>query len=200
MSIIRVISLSRMRLIAGSVLCSLVVACASTAPQAPVARLGLQLPPADLQETLSVQQHLIVERANRIDELDTALEIDPEALNLVGMKLGQRVLSLHYDGKKLTTWRHFMLPEQVRGEDVLEDIQLTLWPANSIRAALPTTWALREEPNKVAGLPLPRRILLRDGTPIMHIDYPGKTRWEGAVVLTNLRYHYRLTIESVTAP
>src|SRR5687767_3479366 len=76
----------------------LLSACATTAPP-PAARLGLKLAPSALGESISVQQHLRVERNGRSDELDVALEVEPARLELVGLALGQRVLSLSYDGK-----------------------------------------------------------------------------------------------------
>jgi hypothetical protein len=162
-------------------------ACASTAPP-PAARLGLKLAPSALGETISLQQHLRVERNGRSDELDVALEVDPAHLELVGLALGQRVLSLSYDGKELKSWRHALLPAQVKAEDVLEDMQLTLWPAAAVRAALPPGWQVEEQ-----GL---RRTLSLNGAPVMVIDYSAMPRWQGRLVLENLHYKYRLTIES----
>jgi hypothetical protein len=159
------------------------------------ARLGLKLSPASLGQTLSLQQHMKVERASRTDELDTALEVDPDKLTLVGLAFGQRVITLEYDGKELKTWRHFMLPPQVRGDDVLEDMQLTLWPAQAIRAALPTGWDLQDSAPVAPGESW-QRILSFEGETIMTIDYSDKQRWSGQVVLNNLRYHYKLTITS----
>lgn len=158
------------------------------------ARLGLMLQPAALGSSITLQQHLTVERGERIDELETALEVDPQRLDLVGLALGQRVLTLHYDGERLQSWRHSMLPAQLRDEDVLEDLQLTLWPVDAIRSALPAGWRIEE-----SGL---RRTLLKNDTPVMVIDYSGQPRWIGKIALSNLRYHYRLTIQSVslTAP
>jgi hypothetical protein len=157
------------------------------------ARLGLKLPPAALGSSISLQQHLSVERGGRIDEMDAALEVDPQGLNLVGLALGQRVLTLHYDGNTLQSWRHPMLPTQLRDEDVLEDLQLTLWPVDVIRSALPPRWRIEESGQ--------RRTLFIDDMPVMVIDYSGQPRWIGKIELSNLRYHYRLTIESVsTAP
>lgn len=163
--------------------------CAS-APPAP-ARLGLRLAPATLGESISVQQRLEVERGGSVNTLDVALEIDPSRLELVGMAFGQRVLTLSYDGKELSSWRHVMLPSQLRAEDVLEDVQLTLWPAAALRASLGQGWSIEE-----AGL---RRTLSKDGADVIVIDYSGPTRWQGKVVLRNLRYDYRLTIESAAA-
>jgi hypothetical protein len=152
-------------------------------------RIGLKLSPAALGASVNLQQHLTVERSGRIDELDAALEIDSERIDLVGLALGQRVLALHYDGKSLQTWRHPMLPEQLRGEDVLEDLQLTLWPVEQIRPALPAGWRIEE-----SGL---RRTLLADDVTVTVIQYSAEPRWSGNIEFINLRYHYRLTIRSV---
>lgn len=178
----------------------LLAACTTPAPPAlpplPSARLQLQLAPATLDAAISLQQHLTVQRNGRIDELDTVLEVDAEQLNLVGLAFGQRVMTLQYDGKELKTWRHFMLPKEVQGEDVLRDVQLTLWPAAAIRSALPPGWELQESRE-----PQWRRSLLLDHEVVTQIDYPDHKAWGGKVVLTNLRYGYTLTIQSVvTAP
>ena len=164
---------------------ALMAGCATAPP--PQARLGLKLPPAALGTSISVQQHLKVERAGRTDDLDVALQVEPDAIDVVGLAFGQRVLTMRYDGKELTSWRHMMLPSQVRPEDVLEDMQLTLWPAESIATALPAGWRIAEQ-----GL---TRTLYLENEPIMRIVYSGTPRWSGTVVLENLRYHYKLTIE-----
>ena len=161
--------------------------CASAPPSAPPARLGLKLAPAALGASISVQQHLKVERGGRVDELNVALQVEPDAVDMVGLAFGQRVLTLHYDGKQLTSWRHALLPSQVKADDVLEDMQLTLWPAAAIAQALPAGWRIDEQ-----GL---RRTLYLGAEPVMLIDYSGQPRWNGTVVLQNLRYHYRLTIQ-----
>ena len=172
-------------------LAALALAACTTTPasQAP-ARLGLKLAPASLGANISLQQHLTVERNGRIDQLDAAVEIDPQHFNMVGLAFGQRVLSLQYDGQTLQSWRHPMLPSQVRAEDVLEDTQLTLWPLAAIRQALPAGWTIEQH-----GL---QRTLLLQGEPVMVINYSTPTPWDGKVELNNLRYHYRLTIESVS--
>jgi hypothetical protein len=155
-------------------------------PQA--TRVGLKLAPATLGASISLQQRLRVEREGRIEELDAALEVDPERIDLIGLALGQRILTLHYDGSHLRSWRHPAVPTQLRGEDVLEDIQLTLWPVEAIRQALPADWSIEENGR--------RRTLLLDGAPVMVIDYSGEPRWSGEIRLVNLRYHYQLTIQS----
>jgi hypothetical protein len=156
--------------------------------QATPARLGLRLAPAALGQPISVQQHLTVQRAGKTNDLDVALEVDAGRVNLVGLAFGQRVLSLQFDGKEITEWRHPMLPAQVRAADVLEDLQLTLWPAADIARALPAGWTVEDQ-----GL---RRTLRLDGKVVTTIDYSGTPRWQGTAVLDNVRYQYKLTIES----
>ena len=165
------------------------LSCVATSP-AP-ARLGLRLAPATLGTTLSLQQHLSVEREGRLDALDTAVEIDAERLDLVGLTMGQRMLTLHFDGHSLQLWRHPLVPAQLRGEDILEDLQLTLWPVDVIEKALPHDWSIKETEQ--------RRVLSLRGEPLMVIDYTGEPRWSGKIELTNLRYQYRITIQSVAS-
>lgn len=172
------------------VLACALAACTTAPKQEAPARLGLMLAPASLGASISLQQHLTVERQGRVDQLDAALEVDRQQFNMVGLAFGQRVLSMNYDGKTLQSWRHPMLPSQVRVEDVMEDTQLTLWPLAAIRAALPPGWQIEQQ-----GL---RRTLSLQGEPVMVIDYSSPTPWEGKVELNNLRYHYHLTIESVS--
>jgi len=166
----------------------LVLTSCATNPAAP-ARLGLQLAPSALGATIALQQHLTIERNGKTDELDAALEVDADQLQLVGLAFGQRVLSLHYDGSHMTEWRHFMLPAQVRSEDILEDMQLTLWPLESIRQALPAGWSIQDQ-----GM---QRNLYRDDVLICTIHYSSMPRWSGTVQLENIRYHYRITIVSL---
>jgi hypothetical protein len=54
---------------------------------------------------------------------------------------------------------------------------------------LPTGWRIEENGT--------RRILLADELPVVEIQYSGEPRWNGKIVVDNLRYRYRLTIESV---
>ncbi|MES2018971.1 MAG: DUF3261 domain-containing protein [Pseudomonadota bacterium] len=165
----------------------LLAGCATQKP-APVARLGLKLAPALMNETVSVQQHLTVERNGRIDELDAAIEIDPEHVEMVGLAFGQRVLTINYDGKELKTWRHMMLPKQVRAEDVLEDMQLALWPVEAVAASLPAGWRVDE-------VGMLRRVYLGDEL-VTTVAYSAQPRWSGTIKMDNLRYKYRLTIQS----
>jgi hypothetical protein len=172
---------------AAAVALLLLAGCATQKP-APVARLGLKLAPAALGASISLQQHMTVERNGRFDELDAAIEIDPEHVEMVGLAFGQRVLTVNYDGKALTSWRHVMLPKQVRAEDVLEDMQLALWPVEAVAAALPAGWRVEENG-------MLRRLYLGEEL-VTTVAYSAQPRWSGEIKMDNLRYKYRLTILS----
>jgi hypothetical protein len=171
------------------ILSGLVLSGCGTQPSKPD-RLGLKLPPAALGSAVSLQQNLSFEWQGHHGAFDAVLEVDAERLELVGLALGQRVLSLRYDGNTLKSWRHPMWPAHLCDEDVIEDLQLTLWPVESIREALPAGWRIEE-----SGL---RRVLLAGDLPMILIEYSGAPRWLGRIELSNLRYRYRLTIRSVS--
>jgi hypothetical protein len=165
------------------------LALAACAAHTQPARLRLQLSPATFGTSISLQQQLTVERDGQLSEFEAALEIDPERIDLVALAMQQRVLSLHYDGRLLQSWRHPALPAELRAEDVLENLQLTLWPVEALRQALPPGWRIEENGT--------RRILLADERPVTAIEYSGAPRWIGKIIVHNLRYRYRLTIDSV---
>ncbi len=82
-----------------------------------------------------------------------------------------------------------MWPGELRGEEVLENLQLTLWPVDAIRQALPIGWSIEE-----SGL---RRTILHDGLAIVVIDYSVLPLWSGKIQFANLQLNYRITIQSV---
>ena len=153
-----------------------------------VGQPGIVLSPASLGETVSVLQRILVEHGERADTIDIVLEIDSERLNLVGLVLGNRALSVYYDGSTLTSWRHVLLPNHVRAEDVLENLQLALWPLDVIKKTLPPDWQIKECSAS--------RTLYLKGEKIIDIRYSGHPRWIGTIMFTNARYGYTLSIQS----
>ncbi len=105
-------------------------------------RIRLALSPASFGQTLSLQQQVHVETAGRAVDFDAALDIAPDSLTLIGMAFGQRMLTLRYDGVKLVEHRNPVLPREVRGADILTDVQMALWPVGAVRAALPGGWTV----------------------------------------------------------
>ena len=169
----------------------LVTACRGTAPPPPVPddRPLLALSPASFAGSLSVQQRVHVERDGRVVDFDAVLEVSPDMVTLVALGFGTRLFTLRYDGTTLDEARSPMLPHDVRGSDILSDMQLSLWPAAAVRARLPAGWSLREAANA--------RTLLKGSDEITNITYDAMPRWTGQVTLQNLQFGYRLVIKTV---
>jgi hypothetical protein len=166
-----------------------VAAACRGAPPSQRDRLSLALSPASFGRTLSLQQQVHVEYADRTVDLDAVLDIAPDSLTLVGMAFGQRMLTLRYNGVTLDEKRHPMLPRDVRGADILTDVQVALWPADAVRAALPAGWTLTDSDTL--------RTLSKGALEMVTISYDAAPHWSALVTLRNLRYAYRLVIRSV---
>lgn len=123
----------------------LLAACAGTATRPVAQGLELRLSPASLGRSLALQQQLTFTVAGGQRSMDALLEVDAEQISLAVQAAGQSALVLHWDGNQLQEQRAPWLPAQVRGERVLSDLQLSYWPAQAIRAALPAGWTLDEE-------------------------------------------------------
>ena len=164
----------------------------------PVVPRPVQLPqprlvPGAMDVVVSVAQRLTVERAPQgkpvvTRSLDTLLEIDAQNLRLAAFALGQRVLTLNWDGSNLVSERHPLLPAEVDAAYVLRDVQWMYAPLEALRTILPSGWLLEE----VGG----ERILSHGAVPVLLIRYDSASRWNGRSTLENRLEGYTLTIES----
>ncbi|MCE9667094.1 DUF3261 domain-containing protein [Myxococcus stipitatus] len=161
-------------------------------PLSPAATLPpLALEPATFGGSVSLAQQLAFAHEADPDgprTVEALLEIDPAALRLAGFALGQRVFSLVWNGSALEEERDPRLPEQFQSRQVLRDVQLVYWPAETLRAALPPGWTLEDGPG--------HRALSHAGKAWVTVRYDGEPRWRGRAELVNAAEHYRLTIDS----
>lgn len=176
---------------------ALAVGCASpgaaperAAPQAGATAL-LRLPPASLQRELKLQQHITVEfqmqgRTQR-RELMALLEADGAHTRLAAVAGGQVLARLDWDGMKLQVSRSPWAPAELQPERILSDLQLSLWPADAIRAALPAGWSFDATPALRQ---------LRQGTEtVAEIRFPNAA----TTLFVQYRDGYRLTIRNLPA-
>ncbi len=180
------------RLIA--LLCALIVgACTTTTAVPPLQLPQPRLAPQAMRVRLSLAQRLTVERAPAgrpvaTRSLDTLLEIDAGSLRLAAFALGQRVLTLTWDGVSLSSERHPLLPTEVDAAYVLRDVQWMYAPLESLRQVLPSGWQLDERGSE--------RVLSHGAEPILLIHYDSESRWNGRSRMENRLEGYSLTIES----
>lgn len=195
-----------MRLIGSSRLAAaglalLLGACAGTAPLSdapeatkPAARAtppALALPkvaPADLGVTVQLNQHLRIARGAEQHEIDAVLAVGPDRIKLAAFGMGVRLITVSYDGERITEQRHPLLPAAVDGERILRDLVLTYWPQAAVQARLPQGWQVAESG--------PIREVSWQGQTVLRITYDAAPRWAGRARLQNVQHGYELLVAS----
>ena len=157
-------------------------ACAGLAPASP--QPLLRLSPASFGREVALQQRLDVAVGGVNRQLDAVLEVDATGLRLAVLVLGRTMARIEWNGDTLAESHAPGWPAVVGAERVLSDLQLMLWPADAIRAALPPGWTLEDTPR--------RRSLLSAGRPVVRIEHLSA----GVSAMENLRAHYRIRVES----
>ncbi|NSX04369.1 DUF3261 domain-containing protein [Cupriavidus gilardii] len=109
----------------------------------------LRLPPAALQRTLALQQHIEVryrtaDGVTETRELIALLQADAAHTRLAAVAGGQVLARLDWDGARLDVSRASWAPAQLDPERILSDLQLSLWPLRAVADALPAGWTVRE--------------------------------------------------------
>lgn len=155
------------------------------------------LPPDSFAASLTLAQQLRAgpldpARGNMSPPLDILLELDPAGIQLAGMAMGQRLLTLHWDGKTLQSQRSALLPSSVKEERILRDIQFTYWPLEALARSLPAPWTVED----AQGV---RTLRWKDQEMIQR-SCSAAVLWEGHCELRNLREGYRLQIDSIVQP
>lgn len=174
--------MTTVRSLALSVLLLCLAGCASLAPVSP--QPLLRLSPASFGGEVALQQRLDLLAGGVSRQLDAVLEVDATSLRLAVLVLGRTMARIEWNGVTLAESHAPGWPSVVSGERVLSDLQLMLWPADAIRAALPPGWTLEDTSRQ--------RSLLSAGKPVVRID-----RLSARVSdMENLRAHYRIRVES----
>jgi hypothetical protein len=167
--------------------CASTGAVAGTAGDAALARADvpqLRLAPAALGRPLALQQRISVQAPGHAQQLDVLLEADAAHVQLAVLAMGQVAARLDWDGTKLEETRAPWWPPQVSGGRILSDLQLAMWPADAIAAALPAGWRVSEEEGVRT---------LRNGDEIVTTV---RRLADDTVEIAQRRAHYTLTIAS----
>lgn len=180
----------------GLILCWLILftllsGCA-THPAPVVFEPMIRLAPDTFGQPISIYQQIQAERDGKKRDMNVVLEITPEKLTLVGIAMERRMMTVTFDGKDLAIWKDTKLPEQVSPEIVLSNLQLAIWPKEAIATALPTGWTISEEGQT--------RVICHNNDRMILIEYSQPERWLGTIKMTDFRYRYALTIQSVPLP
>jgi hypothetical protein len=178
------------RVIAGLAFALLLAGCAALSSRRLDPGLFL-LPPSEAGFEASLTQEVSFERGTTRFDSTAIVDVSSTEVVLVGLSpFGTRMLSLIWDGKKLTQERDSSIPKELPLEFILRDIQLASWPAAAVQAALPgPAWTLRDAASE--------RILLKDGQVVVRIRYGGADRLHSDLVFEHLGLGYLLRIHSL---
>jgi len=164
----------------------LLAGCQSLLPAPPV----LQLAPSALGQEVRIVQS--IDSAQGL--LLAHIEVSRAQLAMAGTTPDGQVLlrlRLQADGTLHADTADWA-PRALQANHILSDFQLSFWPAASIRAALPEGWQLHDSDD---GLD---RVLQYRGTPVVSIRYGASDRWSQPLQFTHHRWHYQLTITTVS--
>lgn len=149
----------------------------------------LRLPPAALRRELSLQQRITLQyqtaQGEQTHDIVTLLEADRQHTRVAAMAGNQVMARLEWDGVKLAVTRSPWAPQALVPERILSDLQLTLWPAPAIAAALPGGWRLDDRPG--------HRMLWQGDDKVVDIVYADAA----TTVFTQTRDGYRLVIRDL---
>ena len=136
--------LSMLKHLGLSLLCLSLCSCTllpskQTPPQLPL------LSPALLGSSWAATQTINSQLNGKANNLLIALSINPNEIDLVGLSsMGQRLISVHYDGSKITASQSQWLNIPIAAETVLSQLQLAYWPLTALKQNYPTPWQVSE--------------------------------------------------------
>jgi hypothetical protein len=173
----------------------LLAACAhapvSRAPQAGATTTSWPLVAPDAISPRAATQVIRGTWGGKSMTLRTAIELDADSLDVVAVTAtGQRVFTIHSDGKTVRAERGAFVPKAVEPERVLVDMQLSLWPLATIEPLFRTAGFTVVDP--FAGV----RRVLRGEQLVAEVHYAGADPWAGRLWLVNFEHGYSLTIDT----
>ena len=149
------------------------------------------LSPASLGAPHSASQTLNVAYRDTDLSLQCALQANADTVTLIAVgPLGQRALTLRYDGQRVASEASPYLPATFPPEQILSDLQLVLWPGAAWTAKLAgSDWQMLEPSPGLRRLRYRGRLVAE----VHYADGAGDG-WRGRAWLSNLAYGYTLDI------
>jgi len=164
--------------------------CAASRPRPADPGLFL-LKPAEAGFSATLTQVISVSKAGSSVEVMAVVEISPESVKLAALgPMGNRVLSLVWDGKKLIQELDPSLSKDFPATLTLRDMMLAYWSQEAVSKALPARWAMKLSPGK--------REFFKDGNEVILISYSGDP-FKDPIDFEHKALGYKLRIRQVAA-
>ncbi|WP_432464545.1 DUF3261 domain-containing protein [Agarivorans sp. QJM3NY_33] len=175
-------------------LCSLLLSACSHSNNKPTPTNQYQWPsPAELGFNLNAEQVIQAQYGEQQVLLPLALEVNQTQLVVIGFSnWGTRVFSLEWNGKDLAS-EAIQLPNITLPppSEVLNDIFLALWPAESLAPMLQAkSWTLHDSAQR-------REIIQADGKPVMTIDYHQAKATGGWLKVYNHQRNFQYQLNTI---
>lgn len=146
-------------------------------------------PPID--EYHHIQQLLTLRWGEQMRRFRCTVTIHPGMTRINAVDAdGALVFGLQQIPGNINIERSPLLPPQVSPDVLLADMQLILWPPDTLRKSLPAGFRLESH--------VGYRELYSGTTLEASVDYYGSDRWDDPATLINHRYGYRLTVQPLT--
>jgi hypothetical protein len=151
------------------------------------------LAPDTLGGSRDAQQILRAAFGEREATLRSVVRASPERIEMVVLTaLGQRAMSLEWNGRDWKVETAPLVPSALRPEWLVADLQLALWPLPALQAAYkPAGWEVTEPGGGV-------RRLRHDGKLVAEVAYADAEPWRGRYWISNFRYGYALSVQAET--
>jgi hypothetical protein len=172
---------------------------APTADVVPPGAATPSLPPASFAppgavSPRSASQVIHAAYGSRVATLRTAIQIDAAGLTVVGVTAtGMRLFTASFDGERVSAERSPFVPKEVSPERVLADMQLALWPLESLQRAYAASGQTVSEP-----LPGVRRVVRGDRL-IAEVHHATGDPWSGRLWFVSFEFGYSLTIDTTVS-
>jgi len=150
--------------------------------------LALPMPPG-YPRKITVLQTVQGAYGDQRRTFQSVISLSPDTVQVI-MTLpgGPRIMTIHWSAERVTTERTALAPSDLKGENVLADIMITLWNAASIGTALSSGATITE----ADGI----RTIRIAGRDVITVRYNDKTDDTKRMVLTNHDFGYELAISS----
>ncbi len=163
------------------------------------------LPPADLKQSISLEQIVDARYGDKKFSFHCLLEVDAQHLVLVGMTpMNTRAFTLTLQGGELSV--EMMPGAQLPAEParILADLQLALWPIRRVNSTVEGLVLSESREPIDGGPPLVERRLGIDGKPVIRIRYDREryldtAPWSGTLLFENIEQDCTLVVRTLRA-
>lgn len=187
--------LVRLTVCAGLALLALASGCATRetarSPEVAIGRqvfLALPMPPGYPRETTVLQTVQGTHGAER-RTFQSVVTLGANAARVImTLPAGPRIMTINWSAQGVTTERTALAPAELKGENVLADIVITLWGKDAVGAALSQDATIREADGV--------RTIRSAGRDVLTVRYASGSTPSKRVLLTNHDFGYELVISS----